>query len=256
MRLLREAYFIILGFMEMLGACGLFLLRLIRLTPQALMRPMLILQQVFNVGAMSLVLISVSGLFVGMVLALQGYNTLSKFAATSALGTVVALSLLRELGPVVTALLYAGRAGTALTSEIGLMRATEQLAGMEMMAVDPVKRVVMPRFLAGVISMPLLVGIFNAIGILGGYLVGVKLMHVDISSFWAQIHANVDLYEDFRSGVIKSIVFGIACTLIAVFEGFYAQPTAEGVSRATTRTVVNSAVAVLALDYLLTAFMF
>ena len=256
MRLLREAYYIILGFLEMVGACSLFLLRLARLTPRALMRPMLILQQVFNVGALSLVLISVSGLFVGMVLALQGYNTLSKFAATSALGTVVALSLLRELGPVVTALLYAGRAGTALTSEIGLMRATEQLAGMEMMAVDPVRRVVMPRFLAGVISMPLLVGIFNAIGILGGYLVGVKLMHVDISSFWAQIHANVDLHEDFRSGVIKSFVFGIACTLIAVFEGFYAQPTAEGVSRATTRTVVNSAVAVLALDYLLTAFMF
>lgn len=256
MRLLREAYYIVLGFMQMLGSCSLFLLRLAQLTPQALARPGLVFQQVFNVGAMSLVLISVSGLFVGMVLGLQGYNTLSKFAATSALGTVVALSLLRELGPVVTALLYAGRAGTALTSEIGLMRATEQLAGMEMMAVDPVKRVVMPRFLAGVISMPLLVGIFNAIGILGGYLVGVKLMHVDISSFWAQIHANVDLYEDFRSGVIKSIVFGIACTLIAVFEGFYAQPTAEGVSRATTRTVVNSAVAVLALDYLLTAFMF
>ncbi|MGE5626052.1 MAG: lipid asymmetry maintenance ABC transporter permease subunit MlaE [Bacillota bacterium] len=256
MKLLREAYYIVLGFLEMLGASGLFLLKLLRFTPQALTRPALIFQQVFNVGAMSLVLIMVSGLFVGMVLGLQGYNTLSKFAATSALGTVVALSLLRELGPVVTALLFAGRAGTALTSEIGLMRATEQLAGMEMMAVDPIRRVVMPRFLAGVISMPLLVGIFNAVGVLGGYLVGVKLMHVDIASFWAQIHTNVDLREDFRSGVIKSLVFGLACTLIAVFEGFYAQPTAEGVSRATTRTVVNSALAVLALDYLLTAFMF
>ncbi len=256
MALLREAYYIILGFLQMLGACGLFLLRLASFTPRALARPGLILQQVFNVGALSLVLIMVSGLFVGMVLGLQGYNTLSKFAATSALGTVVALSLLRELGPVVTALLYAGRAGTALTSEIGLMRATEQLAGMEMMAVDPIRRVVMPRFLAGVISMPLLVGIFNAVGILGGYLVGVKLMHVDVSSYWSQIQKNVDLHDDFINGIIKSAVFGVACTLIAVFEGFYAQPTAEGVSRATTRTVVNSALAVLALDYLLTAIMF
>src|SRR5579872_494460 len=195
MRLLREAYYILLGFLEMMGACGLFLLHLLRYTPHAFRRPGLIFQQVFNIGAMSLVLIMVSGLFVGMVLGLQGFNTLDKFAATSALGTLVALSLLRELGPVMTALLFAGRAGTALTSEIGLMRATEQLAGMEMMAVDPVRRIVVPRFLAGVISMPLLVGIFNAIGILGGYLVGVKLMHVDISSFWAQIHANVDLYE-------------------------------------------------------------
>lgn len=256
MALLREAYYIILGFLQMLGASGLFLFRLATFTPRALTRPGLILQQVFNVGALSLVLIMVSGLFVGMVLGLQGYNTLSKFAATSALGTVVALSLLRELGPVVTALLYAGRAGTALTSEIGLMRATEQLAGMEMMAVDPIRRVVMPRFLAGVISMPLLVAIFNAVGILGGYLVGVKLMHVDVSSYWSQIQKNVDLHDDFINGIIKSAVFGVACTLIAVFEGFYAQPTAEGVSRATTRTVVNSALTVLALDYLLTAMMF
>lgn len=256
MGLLREAYYIVLGFLEMLGASGLFLLKLLRLTPQALLRPRLIFHQVFTVGAISLVLIMVSGLFVGMVLGLQGYNTLNKFSATSALGALVALSLLRELGPVVTALLFAGRAGTALTSEIGLMRATEQIAGMEMMAVDPVRRVVVPRFLAGVISMPLLVGIFNAVGILGGYFVGVLLMGVDTSAFWSQIHTNVDVYEDFRSGVIKSIVFGIATTLIAVFEGYYAHPTAEGVSRATTRTVVNSALAVLALDYLLTAFMF
>ncbi|HET7650581.1 MAG TPA: lipid asymmetry maintenance ABC transporter permease subunit MlaE [Gammaproteobacteria bacterium] len=256
MGLLREAYYIVLDFLQMLGASGLFLLRLIKFTPQSLLRPRLIFQQVFSVGAMSLVLIMVSGLFIGMVLGLQGYNTLSKFAATSALGTLVVLSLLRELGPVVTALLFAGRAGTALTSEIGLMRATEQIAGMEMMAVDPVRRIVVPRFLAGVISMPLLVGIFNAVGVLGGYLVGVLLMGVDISAFWSQIHSNVDFHEDFVSGVIKSLVFGIATTLIAVFEGYYAQPTAEGVSRATTRTVVNSALAVLALDYLLTAFMF
>jgi phospholipid/cholesterol/gamma-HCH transport system permease protein len=256
MRLLREAYYIVLEFLEMLGACVLFLVRLIRLTPQSLLRPRLIFQQIFSVGGMSLVLIMVSGLFIGMVLGLQGYNTLNKFAATSALGTLVVLSLLRELGPVVTALLFAGRAGTALTSEIGLMRATEQIAGMEMMAVDPVRRIVVPRFLAGVISMPLLVGIFNAIGILGGFLVGVGLMKVDIGAFWSQIHSTVDLHEDFMSGVLKSFVFGIATTLIAVFEGYYAQPTAEGVSRATTRTVVNSALAVLALDYLLTAFMF
>lgn len=256
MALLREAYYIVLGILEVLGSTGWFLLHLIRYTPQALRRPRLIFQQVFTIGAMSLVLIMVSGLFVGMVLGLQGYNTLSKYASTAALGTLVALSLLRELGPVITALLYAGRAGTALTSEIGLMKATEQLAGMEMMAVDPVRRIVVPRFLAGVISMPLLVGIFNAVGLLGGYLVGVKLMHVDTGSFWAQIHTHVDLNEDFRSGFIKSVVFGISTTLIAVFEGFYAQPTAEGVSRATTRTVVNSALAVLALDYLLTAFMF
>ena len=256
MSLLREAYYIVLGFLEMLGACGLFLVRLLRYTPHALRRPGLIFQQVFNIGAMSLVLIMVSGLFVGMVLGLQGFNTLNKFAATSALGTLVALSLLRELGPVMTALLFAGRAGTALTSEIGLMRATEQLAGMEMMAVDPVRRIVVPRFLGGVISMPLLVGIFNAVGILGGYFLGVIHMHVDQGSFWADIHTRVDLKEDFFSGIFKSFVFGVAATLIAVFEGYYAQPTAEGVSRATTRTVVNSALAVLALDFLLTALMF
>ncbi len=256
MRLLREAYYIILGFLQMLGAAGFFLAQMLRHVPKALMRPRLIFQQVFNVGAMSLVLILIAGLFVGMVMGLQGYNTLSKFAATSALGTLVALSLLRELGPVVTALLFAGRAGTALTSEIGLMRATEQIAGMEMMAVDPVQRIVVPRFLAGVISMPLLVGIFNAVGLLGGYLVGVVLMGVDAGAFWGQIHGTVDLHEDFWTGVIKSVVFGIATTLVAVFEGYYAHPTAEGVSRATTRTVVNSALLVLALDYLRTAFMF
>ena len=256
MRLLREAWYILLGFLEMLGACGLFLVRLIRCTPDALRRPNLIFQQVFTIGAMSLVLIMVSGLFVGMVLGLQGFNTLNKFGSTNILGTLVTLGLLRELGPVITALLYAGRAGTALTSEIGLMRATEQLAGMEMMAVDPVRRIVVPRFLGGVISMPLLVGIFNAVGLLGGYYLGVIQMHVDRGSFWSEVHSRVDFHEDFLSGVIKSFVFGIAATLIAVFEGYYAQPTAEGVSRATTRTVVNSAVAVLALDFLLTALMF
>ncbi|MGB9428766.1 MAG: lipid asymmetry maintenance ABC transporter permease subunit MlaE [Gammaproteobacteria bacterium] len=256
MALLRELYYILLDFLQGLGACWLFLFRLLRYTPAALLRWRIIWQQIYSVGAMSLVLIMVSGLFVGMVMGLQGYNTLSKFAATTALGTLVALSLLRELGPVVTALLFAGRAGTALTSEIGLMRATEQIAGMEMMAVDPVRRIVVPRFLAGAISVPLLTIIFSTIGLLGGYLVGVSLMGVDPGAFWSQMRTNVDLWDDVFGGVIKSVVFGGACSLLAVYEGYYSHPTAEGVSRATTRTVVHSALAVLALDYLLTAFMF
>lgn len=254
MRLLRELYYIGLGFLQGLGACWLFLFRILRHTPVALLRWRIIWEQIYSVGAMSLVLIMVSGFFVGMVMGLQGYTTLSKFAASSALGTLVALSLLRELGPVVTALLFAGRAGTALTSEIGLMRATEQIAGMEMMAVDPVRRIVVPRFLAGAISVPLLTMIFSAVGILGGYLIGVSL-GVDTGAFWSQMRVDVDLWDDVIGGLIKSIVFGIACSLLAVYEGYYSHPTAEGVSRATTRTVVNSALAVLVLDYLLTAFM-
>ncbi len=254
--LLRELYYIMLDFLQSMGACWLFLFRLLGYIPAALLRWRIIWQQIFSVGAMSLVLIMVSGLFVGMVLGLQGYNTLSKFAATTALGTVVALSLLRELGPVVTALLFAGRAGTALTSEIGLMRATEQIAGMEMMAVDPVRRIVVPRFIAGAVSVPLLTMIFSAIGLMGGYLVGVTLMGVDSGAFWSQMRDNVDLWDDVIGGLIKSVVFGGACSLLAVYEGYYSHPTAEGVSRATTRTVVNSALAVLALDYLLTALMF
>ncbi|MGH8308024.1 MAG: lipid asymmetry maintenance ABC transporter permease subunit MlaE [Gammaproteobacteria bacterium] len=256
MKLLRELYYILLDFLQGLGACWLFLFRLLRCTPAALLRWRIIWQQIYSVGAMSLVLIMVSGLFVGMVMGLQGYNTLSKFAATTALGTLVALSLLRELGPVVTALLFAGRAGTALTSEIGLMRATEQIAGMEMMAVDPVRRIVVPRFLAGAISVPLLTMIFSAVGLLGGYLIGVTLMGVDPGAFWSQMRTNVDLWDDVVGGLIKSIIFGGACSLLAVYEGYYSHPTAEGVSRATTRTVVHSALAVLVLDYLLTALMF
>lgn len=255
MGLLSELYYVLLGFLQGLGACWLFLFRILRYTPAALLRWRIIWQQIYSVGAMSLVLIMVSGFFVGMVMGLQGYNTLSKFAATSALGTLVALSLLRELGPVVTALLFAGRAGTALTSEIGLMRATEQIAGMEMMAVDPVRRVVVPRFLAGAVSVPLLTMIFSAIGILGGFVIGVSFMGVDSGAFWSQMRVNVDLWDDVVGGFIKSIVFGGACSLLAVYEGYYSHPTAEGVSRATTRTVVNSALAVLVLDYLLTAFM-
>lgn len=255
MRLLRELYYIGLGFLQGLGACWLFLFRILWHTPRALLRWRIIWEQIYSVGAMSLVLITVSGFFVGMVMGLQGYNTLSRFAASSALGTLVALSLLRELGPVVTALLFAGRAGTALTSEIGLMRATEQISSMEMMAVDPLRRVVVPRFLAGAISVPLLTMIFSAVGILGGYIVGVSLMGVDPGAFWSQMRVNVDLWNDVIGGLIKSIIFGIACSLLAVYEGYYSHPTAEGVSRATTRTVVNSALVVLVLDYLLTAFM-
>ncbi|MDE2345379.1 MAG: ABC transporter permease, partial [Gammaproteobacteria bacterium] len=212
MRLLREMYYILLDFLQSMGACWLFLLRILRCIPGALLRWRIIWQQIYSVGAMSLVLIMMSGLFVGMVLGLQGFNTLSKFAATTALGTLVALSLLRELGPVVTALLFSGRAGTALTSEIGLMRATEQIAGMEMMAVDPIRRIVVPRFLAGAISVPLLTMIFSAVGLLGGYLVGVSLMGVDPGAFWSQMRTNVDLWDDVINGLIKSVVFGGACS--------------------------------------------
>jgi phospholipid/cholesterol/gamma-HCH transport system permease protein len=216
----------------------------------------LVVQQVYSVGVLSLLIIIVSGLFVGMVLGLQGYNTLVDFGAEESLGVVVALSLVRELGPVVTALLFAGRAGSALTAEIGLMKATEQLSAMEMMAVDPIRRVLAPRFLAGVISMPLLAAIFSAVGVLGGYFVAVSLLGVDEGAFWSQMQAKVDMYDDIYNGVIKSLVFGVVVTWIAVFEGYDAIPTSEGVSRATTRTVVHSALAILGLDFILTALMF
>jgi phospholipid/cholesterol/gamma-HCH transport system permease protein len=208
------------------------------------------------VGVLSLLIILISGLFVGMVLGLQGYNTLVDFGAEESLGILVALSLVRELGPVVSALLFAGRAGSALTAEIGLMKTTEQLAAMEMMAVDPLHRVVAPRFLAGVLAMPLLAAIFSALGVYGGYFVGVGLLGVDEGAFWSQMQAAVDFHEDILNGVIKSIVFGIAVTWIAVFEGYDTVPTAEGVGRATTRTVVNASLAVLGLDFVLTALMF
>jgi len=216
----------------------------------------LLVQQTYSVGVLSLLIIVVSGLFVGMVLGLQGYNTLVDFGAEESLGVVVALSLVRELGPVVTALLFAGRAGSALTAEIGLMKATEQLSAMEMMAVDPVRRVLAPRFLAGFISMPLLAAIFSAVGVLGGYFVGVGLLGVDDGAYWSQMQAKVDIYDDIQNGVIKSFVFGMVVTWIAVFEGYDTIPTSEGVSRATTRTVVHSALAVLGLDFILTALMF
>lgn len=216
----------------------------------------LIVRELYFTGVLSLIIVIVSGLFVGMVLGLQGYHTLQTYGSESALGVLVALSLVRELGPVVSALLFASRAGSAMTAEIGLMKATEQLAAMEMMAVDPIARVVAPRFWAGVISMPLLAAMFSAMGIFGGYLVGVVLIGVDEGSFWSQMQSAVDVREDILNGVIKSFVFGVAVTWISLFEGYDAPPTAEGVSGATTRTVVTSSLAILGLDFLLTAFMF
>jgi phospholipid/cholesterol/gamma-HCH transport system permease protein len=216
----------------------------------------LTIRELYFTGVLSLIIILVSGLFVGMVLGLQGYQTLQTYGSESALGVLVALSLVRELGPVVSALLFASRAGSAMTAEIGLMKATEQLAAMEMRAVDPMARVVAPRFWAGIISMPLLAALFSAMGIFGGYLVGVVLIGVDEGSFWSQMQAAVDVRQDILNGVIKSFVFGVAVTWISLFEGYDAPPTAEGVSGATTRTVVTSSLAILGLDFLLTSFMF
>ena len=216
----------------------------------------LIIRELYFTGVLSLIIILVSGLFVGMVLGLQGYQTLQTYGSESALGVLVALSLVRELGPVVSALLFASRAGSAMTAEIGLMKATEQLSAMEMMAVDPIARVVAPRFWSGVISMPLLAAMFSAMGVFGGYLVGVVLIGVDEGSFWSQMQNAVDFREDIVNGVIKSFVFGVAVTWIALFEGYDAPPTAEGVSGATTRTVVTSSLVILGLDFVLTAFMF
>ena len=215
----------------------------------------LIIREIYFAGVMSLVIIMVSGLFIGMVLGLQGFETLEHYGAEETMGVLVALSLVRELGPVVTALLFASRAGSAITAEIGLMKATEQLKAMDMMAIDPIARVVAPRFWAGVISMPLLAALFSAMGIFGGYVVGVALIGIDPGVFWSNMQAAVDFRYDVLNGFVKSFVFGIAVSIIATFEGFDAEPTAEGVSRATTRTVVTSALTVLLLDLILTAFM-
>jgi phospholipid/cholesterol/gamma-HCH transport system permease protein len=255
MNILAHVGSVVLNGIEQLGRGALFLLEVIGSVRQLVRRPHLIVQQVYAVGVLTLLIILVSGLFVGMVLGLQGYNTLVKFGAEETLGLLVALSLVRELGPVVTALLFAGRAGSALTAEIGLMKATEQIAGMEMMAVNPIMRVIAPRFLAGVIAMPLLAALFSAIGVLGGHIVGVGLVGVDAGSFWSQMQAGVDFEDDILNGVIKSAVFGVVCTGIAVFEGYDAVPTSEGVARATNRTVVYSSLAVLGLDFILTALM-
>ena len=245
-----------LRFFERLGRAHILFYYILAGLPSMLLRMRLVVAQVFSVGVLSLLIIVVSGFFVGMVLGLQGYNLLKDYGTESSLGIMVALSLVREMGPVVTALLFAGRAGSALTAEIGLMKATEQLSGMEMMAVDPIKRVLAPRFLAGFISMPLLAAIFSAVGVLGGYFVGVGLLGVDEGAYWANMQDRVDLHDDVYNGVIKSVVFGVAVTWIAIFEGYDATPTSAGVSRATTRTVVHSSLAVLGLNFILTALMF
>lgn len=242
------------GFLIAVGAVTLFLLRMLAQVPRALLRPRLIVEQVYNTGALSLVIIMICGLFIGAVFGLQGYEVLQRFGAEESLGVGAALGLLKELGPVVTALLFAGRAGTALASEIGLMRATDQLSAMEMMAVDPVLRVAVPRFLGGLIALPLLAMIFIAIALYGVQLVAVQQLGVDAAAFWSQMRAAVEV-DDVTDGLIKGCVYGVTCSLIAVYEGYTAVPTAEGVGRATTRTVVISAVMVLILNYMLTVVM-
>jgi phospholipid/cholesterol/gamma-HCH transport system permease protein len=239
-----------------LGRATFFLLRTVSGILGVMLRPRLLMNQMYSVGVLSFLIIAISGLFVGMVLGLQGYYILSDFGAEETLGVMVAASLVRELGPVVTALLFAGRAGSALTAEIGLMKATEQLSGMEMMAVDPIKRIISPRFLAGFLSMPLLATLFSAVGIVGAQWIGSGLLGVDAGAYWSQMQAGMDFRDDIINGVIKSVVFGFVTSWIALFEGYDTIPTSEGVSRATTRTVVNSAFSILGLDFILTALMF
>ena len=262
--MIRDMYQTILEFLRTFGAFQLFFARLIINSPHVLTRRFrLVVYQVFNAGALSLVLIMVCGFFVGAVLGLQAYNNLAKFNAEDSVGTVAAFSLIKELGPVITALLFAGRAGTSLASEIGLMKATDQLAAMEMMATDPLRRVIVPRFLGGSISMPFLVAVFSVVGLrgvyvlgdpdlLGAHLVGVNLLGVDTGAFWQQLRTAMDI-SDVYEGIIKSVVFGVVASVIAVWEGYNAIPTAEGVGRATTRTVVITAMAVLILDFIITA---
>ena len=242
----------LVGGLRRLGATALFLLRLLAQCVPALARPRLIVNQIYNTGARSLIIIMLSGLFVGMVLGLQGYQLLQRFGSEDVLGSAAALGLLKELGSVITSLLLAGRAGTALTSEIGLMRATDQLTAMEIMAVDPLRYVAAPRFLGGVIAVPLLTAVFGVIGLFGAQLIGVQLMGVDAGVFWSQTQSAVGL-RDVSEGLVKSLVFGTACSLVAVYEGYNAEPTAAGVGLATTRTVVASSVLTLLLDYVLTA---
>ncbi|MFT5643350.1 MAG: phospholipid/cholesterol/gamma-HCH transport system permease protein [Janthinobacterium sp.] len=244
-RSLASLGFTLRGFFTILGASG-----------SVLRRPRLVTEQLHFIGNHSLLIITVSGLFVGMVLGLQGYYTLNKYGSEQALGLLVALSLTRELGPVVTALLFAGRAGTSLTAEIGLMKAGEQLSAMEMMGVNPIQRVLAPRFWAGVIAMPILAAIFTAVGIIGGYLVGVRLIGIDEGAFWSQMQNGVDIWKDIANGMFKSLVFGIAVMFIALFQGYQAQPTPEDVAGATTRTVVISSLMVWWLDFMMTALMF
>ncbi|MBT8087510.1 MAG: lipid asymmetry maintenance ABC transporter permease subunit MlaE [Gammaproteobacteria bacterium] len=242
-------------FTRTFGAFQLFFMKILRHTPAMFFtRFDLVVKQVFNSGALSLVIIMVSGLFVGGVLGLQGYSNLARFNAEDTIGVFAAFGLVKELGPVITALLFAGRAGTSLASEIGLMKATDQLSAMEMMAVNPVRRVLVPRFLGGAIAMPFLAAVFSMVGLFGTHLVAVELLGVDVGAFWQQMQSTLDI-EDINEGIFKSIVFGIAASLIAVWEGYNAIPTAEGVGRATTRTVVITAIAVLVFDFIITAFM-
>ena len=245
-----------ISFVTRLGAAFLFLMGALRGALSSFSRPALIMQQLYSIGVLTMLIVLVSGLFVGMVLGLQGYNQLVNFSAESSLGLVVALFLVRELGPVLAALLFAGRAGSALTAEIGLMKATEQLAAMEMMAADPMKRVIGPRFVAGVIAMPLLAAMLSAVGVLGGYLVGYGQFGLDAGVYWSSMQNGVDFVNDVLNGVIKSVVFGFIVIWVALYEGYDAEPTSEGVSRATTRTVVTSSLAILGGDYILTALMF
>lgn len=240
-------------FAETFGSFQVFSFRILPYLPKALRRPRLISEQLYFVGALSLVLTMFGGLFVGMVLALQSYNTLAEFGSTGSIGAFTAEALVRELGPVVAALLFAGRAGASVASEVGLMRATQQIAALELMAIDPMQRIVAPRVIAGVISVPLLAAIFSAMGILGAHFVATALLGVDSGEFWGQISERVDLYQDVVSGVFKSILFGMSASLMAVFEGLYAAPNAAGVSRAATRTVVISSVWILLLDLIVTS---
>jgi phospholipid/cholesterol/gamma-HCH transport system permease protein len=241
---------------QRLGRASVFFLEVMASSSHVFLKPLLLIKQMYSVGVQTLIIIVVAGIFVGMVMALQSYYALVDFGAEDSVGVMVALSLLRELGPVVTALLFAGRAGSALTAEIGLMKATEQLSGMEMMAVNPMQRVVAPRFLAGVLSMPMLATIFSAVGVLGAYMVAVQLLGLDSGAFWSQPQSKVDLHHDIINGIIKSVVFGFVAAWIAVFEGYDCVPTSEGLGQATTRTVVYSSLAILFLDFILTALMF
>ena len=244
------------SYVDLAGYGARFFARLCWLGVASLRRPRLVVEQIHFIGNYSLSIIVVSGMFVGFVLGLQGYYTLQRYGSAEALGLLVALSLVRELGPVVSALLFAGRAGTSLTAEIGLMKAGEQLSAMEMMAVDPLARVLAPRFAAAVLAMPILAAVFSAVGVLGGWLVGVQLIGVDTGAFWSQMQAGVDVFKDLGNGVIKSVVFGFICAFVAVFVGYEAKATPEGVSHATTTTVVASSLAVLGFDFILTALMF
>ena len=242
--------------LQSIGSAGIFLWQALVAVPQPRTSFPLLVKQLYAVGVLSFAIIIVSGLFIGLVLGLQGYNILITYGSEQALGTLVSLTLVRELGPVVTALLFAGRAGSALTAEIGLMKATEQLASMEMIGVDPLRRIIAPRFWAGFISMPLLALIFSAVGIIGGMLVGVDWLGIYSGSFWANMQNSVEFVDDVVNGIIKSVVFGVAVTWIALFQGYDCEPTAEGISVATTRTVVYGSLSVLALDFILTAVMF